>query len=175
MGSMCAAHADDAGSVVGWEQRGPEWRGFATGGAKVLFRLGSPDANRLCVTEAAIDAMSLAAIEGLRNGTVYLSTGGGWSPATGNALTALAARSGATLVAATDSNTQGEAFANRLHAIADSAGCDWLCLRLSAEDWNDTLRNMENHKKEDGEDKNEGVPHIRRRRQGRLRPAKAGS
>jgi len=74
---MWAAHTDDAGSVVGWEQRGPEWRGFATGGAKVLFRLGSPDANCLCVTEAAIDAMSLAAIEGLRNGAVYLSTGGG--------------------------------------------------------------------------------------------------
>ncbi len=45
-------------------------------GTKVLFRLGRSVASRLCVTEAAIDAMSLAAFEGLRDGTLYLSTGG---------------------------------------------------------------------------------------------------
>ena len=39
---MWAAHTDAAGIVTGWEERGPEWRGFATGGAKVLFRLGLP-------------------------------------------------------------------------------------------------------------------------------------
>ena len=56
---MWAVHLDADGAVAGWEERGPDWRGFATGGAKVLFRLGRPDALRLCVTEAAIDAMSL--------------------------------------------------------------------------------------------------------------------
>jgi len=60
-GSMWAAHVDDEGVVIGWEERGPQWRGFSTGGAKLLFRLGSPDGLRLCVTEAAIDAMSLRA------------------------------------------------------------------------------------------------------------------
>lgn len=59
-GSMWAAHRDGGGLVTGWEERGPQWRGFATGGAKVLFRFGAIDARRLCVTEAAIDAMSLA-------------------------------------------------------------------------------------------------------------------
>lgn len=63
-GSMWAAHVDADGGVTGWEERGPDWRGFSTGGSKVLFRLGSLDALRLCVTEAAIDAMSLAASEG---------------------------------------------------------------------------------------------------------------
>ncbi|WP_227651328.1 DUF3991 domain-containing protein, partial [Klebsiella pneumoniae] len=62
-GSMWAAHTDDGGIVCGWEERGPEWRGFSTGGSKTLFRLGARDALRLCVTEAAIDAMSLAAFE----------------------------------------------------------------------------------------------------------------
>lgn len=57
--SMWAAHRDGEGVVTGWEERGPEWRGFSTGGAKVLFRFGPCDALRLCVTEAAIDAMSL--------------------------------------------------------------------------------------------------------------------
>ncbi len=61
-GSLWAAHVDDHDAVTGWEERGPEWRGFSTGGTKMLFRLGAPDALRLCVTEAAIDAMSLAAM-----------------------------------------------------------------------------------------------------------------
>ena len=118
-GSMWAAHVNDDGFVTGWEERGPDWRGFSTGGSKVLFRLGSSDATRLCVTEAAIDAMSLAAFEGLREGSVYLSTGGGWSPMTDAAVRKLAARPGAVLVAATDANGQGETFAGRLRAIAD--------------------------------------------------------
>lgn len=76
-GSMWAAHTNDVGVIAGWEERGPQWRGFSTGGTKILFRLGGSAASRLCVTEAAIDAMSLAAFEGLRDGTLYLSTGGG--------------------------------------------------------------------------------------------------
>lgn len=139
-GSMWAAHTDDDGAVTGWEERGPDWRGFASGGAKVLFRFGRCDASRLCVTEAAIDAMSLAAIEGMREQTLYLSAGGGWSPSTAEALRILAARPGSQLVAATDANSQGEVFAGRLREIAEDVGCDWLRLKPRAEDWNDTLR-----------------------------------
>ena len=139
-GSMWAAHTDDKGRVTGWEERGPDWRGFASGGAKVLFRLGTCDALRLLVTEAAIDAMSLASLEGLREESLYLSTGGGWSPATEAALRSVASRSDVQIVAATDSNAQGEVFAVRLREIAEVAGCDWLRLRPPAEDWNDALR-----------------------------------
>lgn len=98
-GSMWAAHIDADGAVTGWEERGPEWRGFASGGSKVLFRFGRPDVSRLCLTEAAIDALSLAALEGLRPDTLYLSTGGDWSPATSEALRSLACRSDTQLVA----------------------------------------------------------------------------
>ncbi len=139
-GSLWAAHFDDDGAVSGWEERGPAWRGFATGGSKVLFRFGAEDALRLCVTEAAIDAMSLAALEGLREGSLYLSTGGGWSPTTDKAIRRLASRPGARLVAATDADSQGETFASRLRDIADAAGCDWLRLKPPEEDWNDALR-----------------------------------
>ena len=79
---MWAAHSDSVGVITGWEERGPSWRGFATGGAKELFRLGASDCLRICVTEAAVDAMSLAALEELRDDTLYVSTGGGWAPAT---------------------------------------------------------------------------------------------
>lgn len=166
-GSMWAAHVDDDGAVTGWEERGPNWRGFSTGGSKILFRLGASDALRLCVTEAAIDAMSLAAFEGLREGSLYLSTGGGWSPATEAAVRRLAARSGAVLVAATDANSQGETFAGRLRDIADEVGCDWLRLTPPAEDWNDALKAREEEKEERRTRAGRGgLPHARRPRQG---------
>lgn len=159
-GSMWAAHTDDRGIVTGWEERGPEWRGFATGGTKLLFRLGWAAAHRLCVTEAAIDAMSLAAFEGLREGTLYLSTGGGWAPSTSAALGVLAATPDVLLVAATDNNAQGETFADRLRTLAEAAGCGWQRLRPPADDWNEALQ--EKKKKERGR----GLPHARRARQG---------
>ena len=139
-GSMWAAHVDGDGLVTGWEERGPEWRGFASGGGKVLFGLGPIGAIRLCVTEAAIDAMSLAAIEKLRSDSLYLSTGGGWAPAAVAAIRALASRPGALLVAATDNNAQGEVFAGRVEAIAVAATCSYERLEPMQEDWNEELR-----------------------------------
>jgi hypothetical protein len=161
-GSMWAAHTDADGAVTGWEERGPDWRGFATGGGKILFRLGHPEALRLCVTEAAIDAMSLAAIEALRSDTLYLSTGGGWSPATDEAIRTLAARSGAHLVAATDNNEQGDKYADRLAALAEGVDCSIERLRPLADDWNADLQG----EGMGGVKKGERLPHARRPRQG---------
>lgn len=148
-GSMWAAHTDTAGLVVGWEERGSDWRGFSTGGSKVLFQLGAQDAVRLCVTEAAIDAMSLAAVENLRDGSLYLSTGGGWSPKTEAALVALLARPDAELVCATDANNQGDAFARRLEALAAQVNRPSLRLRPPADDWNEVLQERKG-RNEDG-------------------------
>ncbi|WP_027155221.1 DUF3991 and toprim domain-containing protein [Mesorhizobium sp. WSM2561] len=165
-GSMWAAHTDETGAVTGWEERGPEWRGFATGGAKVLFRFGPVDAIRFCVTEAAIDAMSLAGFEKARPGSVYLSTGGGWAPATVAAIRRLAARKGALLVAATDNNIQGDIYACRLEAVAAAAGCGFERLRPAADDWNEDLRAMKESAKEKRRERKDRLPHARRPRQG---------
>lgn len=156
-GSMWAKHVDEAGAVIGWEERGPDWRGFSTGGAKALLQFGMNGARRVCVTEAAIDALSLAAIEQTRSDTLYVSTGGGWSPLTAQALETLASGEGAWLVAATDNNVQGEVFADRLRQMADSAGCDFSRLRPEAEDWNEELK----ERRERGE-----LPHTRPAHQG---------
>jgi hypothetical protein len=156
-GSMWAKHVDEAGAVIGWEERGPDWRGFSTGGAKALFRFGMNDACRICVTEAAIDALSLAAIEQIRPDTLYVSTGGGWSPLTALALENLASGKGAWLVAATDNNVQGEVFADRLRQMADSANCNFSRLRPEAEDWNEELKERRGR----GE-----LPHTRTAHQG---------
>ncbi len=155
-GSMWAKHADGADQVVGWEERGPDWRGFSTGGAKQLFRFGVTTARRICVTEAAIDAMSLAAIEE-RGGTLYVSTGGGWSPLTAQALETLASQRDTQLIAATDNNVQGEVFADRIRKMAEAAGCDFSRLRPRAEDWNEELK----ERREKGE-----LPHTPSAHQG---------
>ncbi|MBR0857779.1 DUF3991 and toprim domain-containing protein [Bradyrhizobium liaoningense] len=138
-GSMWAAHTDSAGALTGWEERGPAWRGFATDGGKELFRLGSEECERICITEAAIDAMSLAAIEVLRPDTLYISTGGGWSPATDEAIRRLAKRANVCLVAATDNNRQGDVYADRVRAIAADASARYARLRPCAGDWNEDL------------------------------------
>ena len=127
------------GVITGWEERGPSWRGFATGGAKELFRLGASDCLRICVTEAAVDAMSLAALEELRDDTLYVSTGGGWAPATEEAIRALAGRANAVIVAATDNNRQGEVYARRIQEIVDEAGSRFARSRPRADDWNEDL------------------------------------
>lgn len=156
-GSMWAKHVDETNAVIGWEERGPDWRGFSTGGAKSLFRFGKMDARRICVTEAAIDTLSLAAIEQTRSDTLYVSTGGGWSPTTASSLETLACGEGAWLVAATDNNVQGEVFADRLRQMADRASCDFSRLRPKAEDWNEELK----RRRERGE-----RPHTRTAHQG---------
>jgi hypothetical protein len=141
-GSMWAAHRDSNGALTGWEERGPQWRGFATDGAKELFRLGGAASERICITEAAIDAMSLAAIEVLRPDTLYVSTGGGWSPATDEAIRLLAKRATVRLVAATDNNRQGEVYAERIRAIAAEVRAQYARSRPRAVDWNEDLKEL---------------------------------
>ncbi|RCS23055.1 DUF3991 domain-containing protein [Phyllobacterium salinisoli] len=166
-GSMWAAHRDGAGMVTGWEERGPEWRGFSTGGAKNLFRFGRCDPLRLCVTEAAIDAMSLAVLEGARRDSLYVSTGGGWAHATNAAIRLLAAREDVLLVAATDNNAQGHAYADRLEAIADEAGCGFERLRPQEDDWNAELKaRAKNQAKGRKREEETRLSHARPPRQG---------
>lgn len=149
-GSAWFAHLDATGHLSGWEERGPHWRGFSSGGTKTLFRFGSSRSARICVTEAAIDALSLAAIEHVRADTLYASTGGGWSSATAAAIEA--ATVGAMLVAATDADPQGEVYVDRLRRIADAAGSDFARIKPRAIDWNEEL-------KERGRE--EDLPHAR--------------
>jgi Toprim-like/Protein of unknown function (DUF3991) len=142
--SLWTAHRDASGLVTGWEERGPQWRGFATGGSKRLFQFGAINSKRLCVTEAAIDALSLAAIEAAQDAnfseTLYVSTGGGWSPITDAQLHSFAQTPSLYLVAATDRNRQGEVYAERLCLIAQEAGCRFSRLLPEHEDWNEDLK-----------------------------------
>lgn len=140
------AHRDHAGRLTGIEIRGPEYRGFSAGGDKTLFRLpgavpGSRlPVTRLAVTEAPIDAMSLAAIERLQGDTLYLGTAGGMGPHTlealGQLLEGLTGNPAARAVAAFDADPQGERYSGFLEEMAAKAGV--VTERLRPPDgWND--------------------------------------
>jgi hypothetical protein len=82
-GTVWALHRDAGARACGWEMRGPHYKGFAKGGDKALFWIGDlTTASRFAVAESAIDALSLATIENWPEGTVYLSTGGGFGSIT---------------------------------------------------------------------------------------------
>jgi hypothetical protein len=111
------AHHSGDGEVSHVEIRGPDYKGSLRGGTKTLFRFGRAGKG-VCVTEAPIDALSLAAIDGRRTDTLYVATGGGIGPGTVSALQG-AMRviddvPSARLVAATDTNRTRVAAPNGL-------------------------------------------------------------
>ncbi len=147
-GSAWFAHRDGAGLLTGIEMRGSDYRNFSAGGGKTLFRLpgGSGHLTRVAVCEAAVDAMSLAAIECSRRDTLYAATAGGMGPATITALQELlrdlAADPAGILIAATDADTAGRRHAARLEGLATEAGgrFDTILPPDRLNDWNDALR-----------------------------------
>ncbi|ONF49417.1 DUF3991 and TOPRIM domain-containing protein [Methylobacterium radiotolerans] len=139
-GTIWALHRGADLAPCGWEMRGPHYKGFVKGGSKALFWLGElPQARRVAVTESAIDALSLAALERIKDGTAYVSTGGGFGPPTAETLRALLSPD-ARLVAATDRGQGGELLADRLEELALSCGASFGRLRPDAKDWNEQLQ-----------------------------------
>jgi hypothetical protein len=107
----------------------PPWRGRDRHRQSRLARLvGSPGPGslpRVAVCEAAIDALSLTAIEQCRPDTLYAVTAGGMGPATVAALqqlvVSLAADPLGILIAATDADIAGRRYAARLKGLAVEA------------------------------------------------------
>ena len=146
-GSAWFAHRDGDGRMTGIEMRGPSYRGFSADGSKSLFRLqlGREAPTRLAVTEAPIDAMSLAVLEGMRKDTLYVSAASGMGPLTIAALEQelkeLAKRPGTALVAATDSDPAGHAYAARLADMGEAANVTvQRAVPAGCKDWNDALK-----------------------------------
>jgi hypothetical protein len=135
-GTVWALHCTHDGHPCGWEMRGPHYKGFSKGGRKALFRIGDlSTARRIAVTESAIDALSLAALERWPPSTAYVSTGGGFGSKTAEALRALTPAA-SRLVGATDHDCGGELLAERLRELALECGASFSRLRPQAKDWN---------------------------------------
>lgn len=142
------AHRDHDGRLTGIEMRGPQYRGFTSNTDKTLFRwtVAPAPAHRLFVTEAPIDAMSAAAIEGLRADTLYVGTAGGLGPETLRALEMLfsdmAQLPGAVVIMGTDNDAAGHRYAARLAAMAEAAGLptERVTPVDGHQDWNNILQ-----------------------------------
>jgi hypothetical protein len=149
-GSAWFAHRDGAGRVTGIEMRGPAWRSFSAGGDKTLFRLpgGAGPLPRVTVCEAAIDALSLAAIERLRRDTLYAATAGGMGPATvaelQQLLHDLSRDPAGVLIAASDADSAGRRYTHRLAELAleSAVRFDAILPPDGLNDWNDAIRAM---------------------------------
>jgi len=147
-GSAWFAHRDGAGRLTGIEMRGSDYRNFSAGGDKTLFRLpgGPGPLTRVAVCEAAIDALSLAAIERSRSDTLYAATAGGMGPETVVALQrllqVLSSDPAGMLIIATDADTAGRRYAARLAALATEAAVPFVAILPpdGLNDWNDALR-----------------------------------
>ena len=148
-GSAWFAHRDPAGLVVHVDVRGATYKGSLTGGYKSIFCFSHHKRarhGRLVLAEAAIDALSRAAIERLREDTIYAATGGGMGPSTIAALEALLlalnASSDALFESAADANPAGDRYAARHQEIAEQIGVPFRRLRPPIEGggWNDFLK-----------------------------------
>jgi hypothetical protein len=143
-GSAWFAHQCD-GAVSHVEVRGPTYKGSLIGGHKTLFRFGAPGGTvrRIAVLEAAIDALSLAALEQAFDEVLYVATGGGMGPGTLLALRALLndlSSVAGVLVSAADGNAAGDRFAVRQAELAAEAGVTFQRLRPpEGLDWNEVL------------------------------------
>jgi hypothetical protein len=147
------AHKGAGGAVTHIETRGPEFKGSLRGGTKTLFRFpgGPPPHARLLIAEAPIDALSIAAIEGIRADTLYAATGGGMGPGTIAAIEALLEtlaeaheKFGVEIrcTSATDANSAGDRYAARHETLAIRAGVSFERSRppIDDGDWNDVLK-----------------------------------
>jgi len=143
-GSAWFAHLAD-GAVTHIEVRGPACRTSLAGGRKTLFRFrGVGSVTRLAIAEAPTDALSLAAIEHCRSGTLYVATGGGMGPRTIEALhqlfRQLATLPNAETASAADANAAGDRYAERHAALAAEHGLHVRRLRPpDGLDWNDIV------------------------------------
>ena len=128
------------GKPSGWEMRGPHFKGFLAGGVKTAFVLAAHDAApRIVVCESAIDALSLAALEGFAEDTAYVSTAGGWGEGGTVALDGLLATANQ-VVAATDQDPAGERLAARIERLASRCSVPYIRQRPTLKDWNEALR-----------------------------------
>lgn len=140
-GAMLFAHRNGEGRITGFEMDGPEWSGFARGGNRSLCCLGEEQtARRIVMTDTAMNALSLAEIEGHRRDTLYVSTGGN-PQAPGLALLQTLASGRELVIAMTSGQIPDEAFRKLAGLPADRI--EYLAANGPVEEpwtWNDVLR-----------------------------------
>jgi len=131
----------DADGFSGYERKGPDYTGFSSGGEKRLWHsLNVREADRIIITETAIDALSHAELK-WDNDAAYMSFGGSMSPEQEEYLAQVikeANQRGAVIVAATDNDEAGQKFADFIEQLSDRFERD--TPEQPGRDWNDELK-----------------------------------
>lgn len=139
------------GKIVGYVKKNYKFNGFSEGGEKLLWKSNQfPGDTRLCVTEAAIDALSLAVL--MRDSpkhaeqmyhTRFVSIDGGYSPEAEAMLKqeVAALPRGSVIEAAFDNDEQGRRYCEKLANISMECGQVYAeNIPSKRKDWNEVLQ-----------------------------------
>jgi hypothetical protein len=151
-GNALFAHYNREG-ISGFEIKNKDFTGFAAGGQKSLwFSSNINHAERVIVTESAIDALSHAELERGDKGkdpqkTAYVSFGGAMSPEQKELIASLFEKvkeKGQKLALGTDRDAGGEAFNTELMGLLPE-GLEATLERpsVNTKDWNESLRQQQ--------------------------------
>lgn len=152
-GNALFAHYNREG-ISGFEIKNKDFTGFAAGGQKSLwFSSNITHAERVIVTESAVDALSHAELERRDKGkdpqkTAYVSFGGSMSPEQKELISSLFEKvkeKGQKLALGTDRDAGGEAFNIELMGLLPE-GLEAALERpsVNTKDWNESLRQQQN-------------------------------
>ena len=149
-GTAWFAHHNNAGGLTGMEMRGPEYRGFSSGGGgKMLFRMRTGEKGvkpvRLVIGESAIDVLSYASMDPFfADPSLYVSTGGGMSPEALEEFRALLGtiEAGGRVMIVVDGDAQGDRYEEIYAPMIREAGLKPLRYSPKGEDkdWNAVLQ-----------------------------------
>lgn len=138
-------HVNRSG-VCGYELKNAGWTGFSSGGAKGLWASAvRPDDHRLVIAEAAIDALSYAALHGFDR-TRFVSLAGQVSPEQVELVRgAIEKMPAGEVVLAMDNDAGGDALVDQFVEVFEMVARQDLAVRPDRpshrdSDWNDELR-----------------------------------
>lgn len=143
-GNAIFPHYDRTG-ICGYEMKNINFTGFSPGGSKGLwYSDGISRAQKIVITESAIDALSHAQIKQTDANVGYVSIGGAMSEKQKELLKSMIAKAharGAEVVLGLDADTAGDKMCQEIRAMARECGVDYLKRELpTSKDWNDDLR-----------------------------------
>jgi len=151
-GNALFAHYNREG-ISGFEIKNKDFTGFAAGGQKSLwFSSNINHAERVIVTESAIDALSHAELERSDKGkdpqkTAYVSFGGSMSPEQKELISSLFEKvkdKGQALALGTDRDAGGEAFnAELMELLPEGLIATLERPSVNTKDWNESLRQQQ--------------------------------
>lgn len=151
-GNALFAHYNREG-ISGFEIKNKDFTGFAAGGQKALwFSSNINHAERVIMTESAIDALSHAELERRDKGkdpqkTAYVSFGGSMSPEQKELIAAMFEKmkdKGQALALGTDRDAGGEAFnAELMELLPEGLTATLERPSVNTKDWNESLRQQQ--------------------------------